>query len=202
MTLGRAEAQAFEYRSPPASRSVCLVLGAWSLATALKASTARDIDGSTLSSPLPFPHPAISPRFFRFCLLAFSPTRFGPLPTHGTNHLFHRAAPRRAAPNHAASQLVVASPPKANSQAEKLGVKKGDLVSSINGLNAVNMDSFEVTDYLAKYQVPQAGLGPRGPARCRFLFASGRPGSRVSLCCSLFLLCAVKAVGFLLLWGG
>lgn len=50
-------------------------------------------------------------------------------------------------------QLVVASPPKAKSQAEKLGVKKGDLISSINGLNAVNMDSFEVTDYLAKYQV-------------------------------------------------
>lgn len=50
-------------------------------------------------------------------------------------------------------QLVVASPPKANSQAEKLGVKKGDLVSTINGLNVVNMDSFEVTDYLAKYQV-------------------------------------------------
>lgn len=47
----------------------------------------------------------------------------------------------------------MASPPKANSQAEKLGVKKGDLVSSINGLNAAKMDSFEVTDYLAKYQV-------------------------------------------------
>lgn len=58
---------------------------------------------------------------------------------------------------------MVASPPKANSQAEKLGVKKGDLVSTINGLNVVNMDSFEVTDYLAKYQVSQCrggeGLG-------------------------------------------
>lgn len=50
-------------------------------------------------------------------------------------------------------QLVVASPPKANSQAEKLGVKKGDVISSINGLNAEKMDSFEVTDYLAMYQV-------------------------------------------------
>ena len=50
-------------------------------------------------------------------------------------------------------QLVVASPPKADSQAEKLGVKKGDLILSINGLDAVKMDSFEVTDYLAKYQV-------------------------------------------------
>ena len=50
-------------------------------------------------------------------------------------------------------QLVVASPPKAGSQADKLGVKKGDLILSINELDAVNMDSFAVTDYLAKYQV-------------------------------------------------
>eukprot|EP00752_Nemacystus_decipiens_P007225 g6466.t1 len=60
-------------------------------------------------------------------------------------------------------QLVVASPPKANSQAEKLGVKKGDLVSSINGLNAVNMDSFEVTDYLAKYQGKTVTFELRSP---------------------------------------
>ncbi|CAM9625897.1 unnamed protein product [Ectocarpus fasciculatus] len=62
-----------------------------------------------------------------------------------------------------AGQLVVASPPKANSQAEKLGVKKGDLVSTINGLNVVNMDSFEVTDYLAKYQGKTVKFELRSP---------------------------------------
>ena len=50
-------------------------------------------------------------------------------------------------------QLVVASPPKTNSQAEKLGVKKGDLILSINGLDSTKLDSFGVTDYLAMYQV-------------------------------------------------
>lgn len=78
-------------------------------------------------------------------LFAFS-SLVGSLPTRPTKTQDTPSC--RAAP-----QLVVASPPKTNSQAEKLGVKKGDLVSSINGLNAVNMDSFEVTDYLAKYQV-------------------------------------------------
>eukprot|EP00904_Undaria_pinnatifida_P001332 jgi/Undpi1/1119/HiC_scaffold_10.g04581.m1 len=60
-------------------------------------------------------------------------------------------------------QLVVASPPKADSQADKLGVKKGDLILSINGLDAVKMDSFEVTDYLAKYQGKTVTFEIRGP---------------------------------------
>lgn len=56
-------------------------------------------------------------------------------------------------PRRCCYQLVVASPPRAKSEAEALGVKKGDLVLSINGLKVVEMDSFEVTDYLATYEV-------------------------------------------------
>ncbi|CAM9993561.1 unnamed protein product [Ascophyllum nodosum] len=62
-----------------------------------------------------------------------------------------------------AGQLVVASPPKTNSQAEKLGVKKGDLILSINGLDSTKLDSFGVTDYLAMYQGKTITFGIRSP---------------------------------------
>lgn len=67
------------------------------------------------------------------------------------------------------AQLVVASPPKPNSEAEKLGVKKGDVISSINGLDAAKMDSFQVTDYLAMYQVcRRISVGTMRDAAMRF----------------------------------
>lgn len=47
----------------------------------------------------------------------------------------------------------MSTPPIAGSQADKLDIKKGDLIYSINGMNVVEMDSLEVTDFLAKYEV-------------------------------------------------
>lgn len=34
-----------------------------------------------------------------------------------------------------------------------MGVKKGDIVASINGMNTAKMNSFDVIDFLAKYEV-------------------------------------------------
>ncbi|CAM9862738.1 unnamed protein product, partial [Choristocarpus tenellus] len=50
-------------------------------------------------------------------------------------------------------QLAVASPPKAKSEAAVMGIKKGDLVVGINGVSTDRMTSFDVIDFLAKYEV-------------------------------------------------
>lgn len=63
-------------------------------------------------------------------------------------------------------QLAVSSTPKAKSQAEGFGVKKGDLVMSINGIKTSGVESFDVVDFLAKYEVSAC---PRGDESYRVI---------------------------------
>lgn len=60
-------------------------------------------------------------------------------------------------------QLAVASPPRAKSQAESFGVKKGDVVASINGMDTAKMNSFDVIDFLAKYEGKTLTFEIQGP---------------------------------------
>lgn len=84
-------------------------------------------------------------------------------------------------PYHWPLQLAVASPPKAKSQAESFGVKKGDLVLSINGLRtARGDDTADVIDFLAKYEVGwergRGALNARRRTDRRWLRVRASPG--------------------------
>ncbi|KAG5176587.1 ClpP/crotonase-like domain-containing protein [Tribonema minus] len=54
----------------------------------------------------------------------------------------------------AEGRLSVAAPPMAASAAEKRGIVKGDLVTAINGMPTATMTSFDVIEFLSKYQEP------------------------------------------------